>query len=343
MKRRTLKYIGISILIYIFLCLTTPFCKLLRNRSIKNQIHYLSGILDKGYDDELQSRFPEGKLFSNSLLALSIIEFCERNEIVQEKYSIIVDNCIKRIQSERALSVFNPNIQPKYGMFYNGWSNYVYTTYKRSQLYRLSAIQDIVDNQSKKIEDRLIKTQTDSLRILDSYINANWPADNFIGIISLTDDSIKQRWVNTILNATEHPSGLVHHSGRDKSKIRGSSSAMITFCLKELGDNRADEYNKIFRETFIDEYLGIQLVKENENGSNVMDRDSGPVILGYGASATIMNIKTQGRTNSVKSKFTWAAMNIISLPVNIFKRKYYLMKKEPMFDLFMLWGSVELN
>ena len=93
---------------------------------------------------------------------------------------------------------------------------------------------------------------------------------------------------------------------------------------------------------YIAQYLGIQLVKENENGSNSMDVDSGPVVFGYGASATIMNIKTQASLGNEKSRITWAVMNTLALPVNIFNKKYYLMKKEPMLDLFMLWGSTEL-
>ena len=104
-----------------------------------------------------------------------------------------------------------------------------------------------------------------------------------------------------------------------------------------------EEYNNSFKNTFIDDYFGIQLVKENEDGSNSMDVDSGPVLFGYGASGTIMNIKTQASINNGESKRTWAAMNSISFPINIFGKKYYLLKKEPMFDIFMLWGSVELK
>jgi len=70
--------------------------------------------------------------------------------------------------------------------------------------------------------------------------------------------------------------------------------------------------------------------------------DSGPVVFGYGSSATIMNIKTQASLSNRKSKITWAVMNTIAIPINIFKKKFYLLKKEPMLDLFMLWGSTEL-
>ena len=341
MIKKTLKFFGYLFLAYVLLCIVTPFNKSLRNRSIKNQISYLSQILDSGYDDKLQRRFPEGKLFSNSILALSTIEYCEQNGKANEKYSKIVDNCIGRIQSDRALGIFDPDMKPKYGMFFNGWSNYVYATYRKSELFNYSTIREKVIQESKLIEDRLISTQNDSLRILDTYVDANWPADNLIGILSLSDIQLKKDWLNKILEMTEHKSGLIHHSGRKKSAIRGSSNAMITFCLNESGYKEIHNYNAKFTDLFIDEYLGVQLVKENENGSNAMDVDSGPVVFGYGASATIMNIKTQASLNSPKSKFTWAAMNVLGLPVNIFKKKYYLMKREPMFDLFMLWGSTE--
>ena len=343
MKKRIIKYIGSLILIYIFFCLVTPFNNFLKSSSIKNQIDYLSQLLDKGYDDELQTRFPEGKLFSNALLALSIIEYCERNNIIRQKYADIVDKCIKRIQSAKALSSFNADMEPKYGMFYNGWSNYVFKKYKTSKLYQLSLIRESVEEGSKKIEVRLLKMQLDSIRILDSYKYVNWPADNLIGIISIEEETIKQLWMEKILNTTAHPSGLVHHFGGDNSTIRGSSSSMITFCLNKLGYKNLQAYNTTFKNIFIDEYLGVQLVKENENGSNKMDVDSGPVIFGYGASATVMNIKTQANLSPAKAKTTWAFMNMISFPVNIFGYKFYLLKQEPMYDLFMLWGCVELD
>lgn len=141
---------------------------------------------------------------------------------------------------------------------------------------------------------------------------------------------------------TEHQSGLIHHAGSNSSQIRGSSSAMITFCLSKAGYQDINKYNNTFQNIFADNYLGVQLIKENEDGSNEMDVDSGPVVFGYGASATIMNIKTQASMDNPKSKFTWAAMNAISAPINVFNKKYYLLKQEPMLDLFMLWGCTEL-
>ena len=315
---------------------------MLRKRSIQNQINYLSQILDDGYDDDLQTRFPEGKLFGNSLLALSIIEFCEKYEATDERYAKIVDRCINRIQSKKALEAFDQNLIPSYGMFYNGWSNYVYTKYINSQLFDHSLMRDSVIAASQNIEKRLASIQSDSIFILDTHYDSNWPADNMIGILSLDDDNLRKRWITKILQTTQHKSGLIHHSGFDAGVIRGSSSAMITFCLGKSHFKNIAAYNKKHMDTFIDTYLGIQLVKENEDGSGYMDVDSGPILFGYGASATIMNIKTQASLGNSNSTITWAAMNLIAFPVNIFGRKYYLLKKEPMLDLFMLWACTEL-
>jgi hypothetical protein len=56
------KYLIFIILAYFAICFATPFNKYLRNRPIENQINYLSSILDQGYDELLQSRYPEGKV-----------------------------------------------------------------------------------------------------------------------------------------------------------------------------------------------------------------------------------------------------------------------------------------
>lgn len=341
MIKKILKYIVVIAIIYVLLCLSTPYIGFLKSRSIENQINYLAEIIDEGYDDTLQNRYPEGKLFSNAILALSTIEYCNNSQIFDEKYSTIVDNCITRIQSEKTSQIFDSSPSPKFGMFYNGWANLVYSTYMNSELFHYSKLQSKVSKESNTIEQRFYKAQMDSLRLLDTYVGANWPADNLIGISSISNDSLKQNWLNVIFENTNHDSGLIHHTGSDASTIRGSSSSMITYCLGKCGYNDIKKYNELYQSIFVDEFLGAQLVKENEDGSNSMDVDSGPVVFGYGASATIMNIKTQASLGNKKSQITWGVMNTIALPINIFQKKYYLLKREPMLDLFMLWASTD--
>ena len=296
-----------------------------------------------GFDDQLQLRFPEGKMFSNAIFSLAIIDYCVKRNMIDISHAQIVDRNIGRLLSEYALQPFNSDMYPKYGMFYNGWSLLVLKRYQKSYLFELSSIKEQVRGESQLIEQRLIKEQKDSLRILESYSGLNWPADNLIGLIALDDITIQEEWLNELFRVSNHKSGLINHIGTESSLIRGSSQALITYCLNEMDYKDIKKYNREFHHKFIDNYLGIQLVRENEDGSNSMDVDSGPVIFGYGASGTIMNIKTQSSVNEGSSKLTWAAFNAISLPINIWSKKYYLLKKEPMFDIFMLWASVELE
>ena len=230
---------------------------------------------------------------------------------------------------------------PKYGMFYNGWTLYVLSQYKKSPLYSQSSIQDLITTSMDTIHNRLISTQLDSLRILESYSGSNWPADNLLGIVSITNDSIQSEWLKVLQSTSTHPSALINHVGSNKSEIRGSSQALITFFLTELGYPEIDNYFDTYKDIFIDNYTGVSLVKENENGADDMDLDSGPVVFGYGASATIMNIKTEGYLKKSSAMRTWALMNLISAPINILGQKYYILQQEPMLDLFMLWSSVE--
>jgi len=341
MKKIIKYFIGI-LFIYFSLCFATPFNTYLRNRSIDHQINYLSRILDKGYDNELQSKFPEGKVFSNALLALSVIYFSEKKNCNNEKYNAIVDKCIIRLQSIEARRKFSSQMTPKYGMFYNGWVNYVLTAYQKSKLFANSKIQNEVLDSSSVILERFERAQNNEPYLLDSYIGSYWPADNMIGIVTLKDAELRKNWLDTLFNSARHDSGLIHHAASNSNEIRGSSSAMITYCLCEMDYENLSYYNNQYKNIFVDSYLGLELVKENEDGSNHMDIDSGPVVWGYGASATIMNIKTQACLNNTNAKITWAAMNIISLPINVLNNKYYLLNKEPMFDLFMLWASVEI-
>lgn len=343
MLKQAFKYLGLSFFSYLIICLSTPFITLFKERSIENQINYLSELLEGGYDDVLQLRFPEGKLFSNALLALSIIDYSIFEIQHRDRYAAIVDQCINRIESPRAKENFNDNLNPEYGIFYSGWSNLVYSKYLDSELYAHSSIKEHVINVSSKIEEQIVMVQSDSLSLLKSYSEASWPADNLVGMSSVSKNaSLKQKWLDLIFSTTDHHSGLIHHSGDDPTEIRGSSSAMITYFLSEIGYTDIETYSEMYDSLLVDDYLGIQLVKEHEDGSNDMDFDSGPVVFGYGASATIMNIKTQARLGNMNSKITWAAMNTLALPCNILSKKFYLSKQEPMLDLFMLWACVEL-
>jgi hypothetical protein len=111
---------------------------------------------------------------------------------------------------------------------------------------------------------------------------------------------------------------------------------LIIYLLSEYDKELARKEHGKFKELFIESRLGIQFVKEDLKDKSYYDIDSGPVILGYGSVATIVNVKAQKGIQS-PSKFTEGFINLIGMPINFAGKKYYLFKKEKMFDVFMLW------
>jgi hypothetical protein len=68
-----------------------------------------------------------------------------------------------------------------------------------------------------------------------------------------------------------------------------------------------------------------------------MDVDSGPVIFGVGSVATMVTLKSSQILNHGCHKNTYGVINLLGMPINIFKNKYYLFKQEIIFDIFMFW------
>lgn len=259
--------------------------------------------LSNGYDDKLQNVYPEGKVFSNALFALSLIDYSEKQECDGQKIAFMLDKCIERLLSEKARVNFYEAMKPAYGVFYNAWVNYVLVHYQASKLYSFSSICSKIDSTQNIINQRLVAAQMSDIQLLESYPNMIWPADNLVAISSLKNDSLKTKWLQLLFTTTQHPSGLINHSDNNKSSIHGSSQAMIIYFLNQQHEE-SELQNNIFKELLVDNFLGVQLVKENEDGSNEASIDSGPVIFGYGASATIMNIKTQASFQDAKAKKT---------------------------------------
>jgi len=341
--KKALKIVSCLILFYICFTLITPFNSTLKSRSINNQINYIHKRLEKGDDNVLQRRYPEGKIFSNAIFALSAIQHFEKYP--NEKSIIIIDNCIKRLLSEQSKRMFDDSLNPKFGAFYNGWINIVLKEYKYSSLFQKTNIQDLVNQEYHNLSNRIINSVSDSLRYIETYSGAIWPADNLVCISSLNNelDSFKKEWVDTLLERTKTSSGLFHHVGSKQKEIRGSSQALSLYFLNQVNPRMASKKNEIFKKILVRDILGIQVVCEHVQPSKRRDDiDSGPILFTYGSVATIMNVKTQSSLMQ-DSRLTWGFLNLLGVPIHTLQYKYYLFKQELMFDIFMLWCCVEID
>ncbi len=332
----------ISIVLFISLInLITPHVNFLLIRSIENQIAYLSNEFENGLGEKLQSRFPEGELFGNLIFALSLIEYSKKCESVDID---LIEDAILRTTSQEAKTNFTKELPLEYGAFYNGWTNFTLKKYIESEVFKRSARKNTFINLYNEISNKIIEVQRDSIRILETYSNSVWPADNLICIASLNSKNkeLKKLWLEKIWTKSKSDKKLINHCGEIPSEIRGSSQALITYFLANINENLAEENFRKYKPLFIKKFIGISFTKEYLENDSSEDIDSGPILFGFGSVAMIMNSKAMATLNIKGAKSTWNFLNFIGIPVNLFGKKYYLLGKEPIYDIFLLWIAVDL-
>lgn len=327
----------LMVVVVLLLNFILPHNGFLLERSIDNQISFLEKKFSKQLDGQLQKVYPEGKLFSNLIFALSIIEYSNYKDGLDAK---IVDNSIFASISGKAKSNYEEHLLLPYGAFYNGWINFTLKKYVESKLIASSPNKEKIVELHRQFTERIVKSQMDSVQLLDTYLGSIWPADNLLCIASLDEEynSLKKEWLSKIKLTSKDE--LINHYGGDSTEVRGSSQALINYILLEIDADFSVKSNNKYKSRFEDKYMGISFIKEHESYDDFEDIDSGPIILGYGSVATIMNSKLKNRIKDKGYKTTFGFLNLLGIPINLFGNKYYLFGKEPMFDLFMLWSSV---
>lgn len=345
MAKRIRKFVlnGLIILIstvsiFCILQLSVPHSDFLLKKSIEGQISGISDRLESNEDIGLQARYPEGYVFANAIFALSVIESHEKG-LVFNQPNLMVDKCIVKLLSNDCKARFNGGLDPKYGAFYNGWTGYVLNKYIRSGLFETSMIRNKVILEFKNVQNQILDVQCDSIKLLESYGGQVWPADNVV-CMSILDPGYRYlaiNWFNKLPKAVD--SEMICHYYESNCEVRGASQALILYFLGAMNFKTVHIYEK-FRRDFVHEIAGIELVREFPL-KGAEDYDSGPVIFNIGSAATLMQVKTAclyGRC----SPNTWGLFNTIGFPLFLRGQKSYLLKKNMMFDIFMLWGAVSI-
>lgn len=328
----------------LMLCLNmaTLYMPFLLERSIQNQIEFISTELAHGADDRLQEEYPEGKTFANAIFALSLIKLSETIDMPLSDRAALIDQCIIRLLSTENKENFNQTLPLEYGAFYNGWINFTLMKYIQSPLFQYSNNRDSISDHHNELSQKIIASQSNGYNELETYAGSVWQADNLICIASIKykAPTLAQQWTQRLRDVASNRDGLIYHGSQDQHTVRGSSQALITYLLSQLDTAVANTYNHAYISNYRHQICGVQLVNEFKDKGE-QDIDSGPIILGYGSVASIMNMTAQASLNQ-PSKWTWGFFNTLGVPIHIFGRKYFLFQQELMLDIFMLWASVEL-
>jgi len=331
-----------------------------RNRKdIIFQLNFLRNEIDScGAAEEMQHVFPEGYFFTHLLYGLTWAELCNQVPVESEIWQKGQKEAywaLGILDSDYSKNFFYENLDPSYGAFYVSWRTWFRGELLKSQpsKKRDSIQSKIFLNDCMALKNAFEKK---GIPFIETYPNAVWPADFIIGIAALRlHDNIFEpkfsdviaEWLKECEKRLDTETGLIPHSanpntGYSAEGARGSSQSLILRFLYVIDEDFAKEQYLIFKKLFVKTLFGLPCVREYPiNASGTKDIDSGPVILGIGASATIVTLGTARTFNDFNlAKSLEQTFETFGLPRRYDSKKKYLFGNLPIGDAFLVWSKV---
>jgi hypothetical protein len=150
-------------------------------------------------------------------------------------------------------------------------------------------------------------------------------------------------WLDHVKSRLDQQGMIAHQwdpvADKVMQSVRGSSQALINALLPIIDHAFATQQFDLFRENFFMERLGLPAVREHPQGSwGLGDIDSGPVILGGGATATIVGAAACRRNGDAFHAMEFdATVEGFGLPLGS-DAKRYIFGALPIADLFIAWS-----
>lgn len=273
------------------------------------QLAWLRGALEEGSGERMQTMFPEGWFFSYALYGLSWVELALRDPDLTMKALKEARWAMTQIESPHGKEAFPPELKPDHGMFYSAWRNHL--------LAGILLLQP--PDKRNSTEWQLFKERCDQIAGLlsnsstpfpPSYQGLSWPCDTPPAIHSLvisdamTKDSVYrpvvQDWLAKVKQKVESGTGLLPHTaeilyGDPSSGARATSQTIILRFLIDIDPDWAKQQYMKFRKQFFVTRLGIPGIREYPPTIDLPgDIDSGPLIAGVSASATVVGMGVAG-------------------------------------------------
>lgn len=349
------------------------------NQDVLSQLRYLKNELHNNQaGQKMQSLFPEGFVFTTALYGLAWTDFVEH---IDKKHPLFreaneeIKWCIAEINSDKGKAIFSNNLPLKYGAFYNGWSSYLSGKYLiiNNLDKRDTAISNQFINQCQAISEAI---KTAKFDFLESYPQNAWQADNIICLASLSlHDKIYppqyktaiDNWLSQIKTHLDTKTGLIPHAFESEWKkrleayiyneshsfatskepeytgARGSSQSLINCFLPDIDSVFAKDQFEKYKKYFIEYKFGLPAVREYPIGiDNDGDVDSGPVIMGIGASASIVAIRAMAENKD--AAFYVPIRNCIEalgFPNCFGAGKKYVFGELAVADAFIAWSNAK--
>jgi hypothetical protein len=327
------------------------------NKDVITQLRFIRAALDNGAGEEMQGLFPEGYFFSHVLYGLAWVEIGLReneSSVLHQQAITEASWALTQLNSPKGRAVFSPSLEPPYGVFYVGWSNWL-----RGGILKLQS----PDKGDPAEVERFIADcealaeafDKSASPFLAAYPGQAWPVDSTVAVAALRlhDDLFEPRFEDTITRWLERAqeqldpmTGLLPHrvnaqTGEPLETARGSSQSVIQRFLPEIDPILAREQYILFRDQFIDTPLGLPGVREYPRGINAEgDVDSGPLILDISLSATVVTVGAARIQGDDKLADTMLDIGeALGLPIEWNGQKRYAFGVLPVGDAFLAWAK----
>lgn len=324
-------------------------------------------IQEKQLGEKMQNIYPEGYFFSHVLCGLTMtdihpIYFGEYNHNFGDSIPFGIDYILECLHSEKGTQIFPEDLKPKYGIFYAGWTNYLFAKKLKAIPYYNRDSSDIKLFEQNCDEIYQAFQQKD-MPYLESYKGLAWPADNMVAVASLAlhDKIFKSKykefirsWIEKV-KAKEDKDGLIPHqvyfkTNAVKEQAKGSSQSLLLCFLHDIDTTFARQQFNIYKKLFVDYRFGLPGIREHKKGISADgDIDSGPVILDIGGSASLVGLKTMsiynetklmvGLRNSIEAFGMAYSSKESPHSFENYDTKKYLFGQIPIADCFIAWSN----
>ena len=324
--------------------------------AVQAQLRYLEGALEYGAADDMQRMFPEGYVFTWALYGLASARLAGELEARDTRRPHLLAEtrrALAVIHSKAGRAVFEPDMDPPYGVFHASWALYLRAEYVRAAgPTRLRAAE--IEEFRRECDRFALALARNGSPFLESYPEQVWPADTAPGIAALgIHDAVAapryretiRRWVAEA-RARQHPDlGALSHTaepgtGRPTGVVRGESLALMSRLLVDADPQFAREQYAVLRERFLDDVLGVPGFLEYPRGvRGKEDMDTGPLVFGFSGPAVVVGAaaaRVHGDLSVANALLGW--VEVIGMPRQFGRGRVYAGGKLPIGDAFIAWA-----
>lgn len=296
----------------------------------------------------MQQLFPEGRVFTLALYGLAWVDIGRGAPDAPTRARALAEarRALALAEAPASRVGYGEASGLPHGIFYEGW-----TAHLRAGTLHLSGQRAAEDATFRASCERLDAAFRRNGPFLDTYPGMAWPADNAVGAAVLRScgtlldpryTAAAQAWLREALEHADPATGLLPHDAGWPDP-RGESVALMIRFVNEIDPAVAAAQYAGMERTFATRLLGVlPAVREFPRGvDGEGDIDSGPVILGVSAPASVVGIAAARVTGHQQAAADLRATpEVLGIPLQWGGERSYAFGALAVGDAFLAWSSV---